>query len=96
MSFDSVFLILSEHINREGRRLAVCIKGIVHESSDEVILQKSSRVKLRSTCEFLKMELNRNKVSDSFETICRRCSEGSQYLDGGSSLHFSEEFCGVQ
>ena len=39
MSFDSVFLILSEHINREGRRLAVCIKGIVHESSDEVILQ---------------------------------------------------------
>ena len=47
------------------------IEWIVHEGSDEVIPQKSSRAKLRSTCEFLKMELNGNEASDSFKTICR-------------------------
>ena len=77
MSFDSVFLTLSERIDREGRRLVVHIEGIVHEGSDEVILQKSSRVKLRSTCEFLKVELNGNEASNSFKTVCRQCSEGS-------------------
>jgi len=93
--FDGVFLTLSECIDREGRRLVVHIEGIVHEGSDEVILWKSSRVKLRSTCEFLKMKLNGNKASNSFETVCRQCSEGSQYPDGGSSLHFSKDFHGV-
>ena len=38
MSFDSVFLMLSERIDREGRRLVARIEGIVHEGSDEVIL----------------------------------------------------------
>ena len=95
MSFNNVFLTLSECIDREGRRLVAHIEGIVHEGSNEVILQKSSRVKLRSTCEFLKMELNGNKASNSFETVCRRCSEGFQYPDGSSSLHFSEDFRGV-
>ena len=47
------------------------IKGIVYKGSDEVILQKSSRVKLRSTCKFLKIELNENKASDGFGTVCR-------------------------
>ena len=71
MSFDGVFLTLSEHIDKEGRRLVACIEGIIHEGSDEVILWKSSRAKLRSTCEFLKMELNGNEASDSFKTVCR-------------------------
>jgi len=88
--------MLSECIDRVGRRLVVRIEGIVHEGSDEVILQKSSRAKLRSTCEFLKVELNGNEASDGFETVCRRCSEGSQYPDSGSSLYFSEDFHGVQ
>ena len=96
MSFDDGFLMLSEHIDREGRRLVVHIEGIVHEGSDEVILWKGSRAKLRSTCKFLKMELNGNKASDSFETVCRQSSESSQYPDGSSSLHFSKDFHGVQ
>ena len=87
--------MLSEHIDRERRRLVVHIEGIVHEGSDEVILWKDSRVKLRPTCEFLKIELNGNKVSDSFETVCKQSSESSQYPDGSSSLHFSKDFYGV-
>ena len=71
MSFDGVFLTLSECIDREGRKLVAHIEGIVHEGSNEVILQKSSRAKLRSTCEFLKVELNGNEASDGFETFCR-------------------------
>ena len=71
MSFDGVFLTLSKCIDREERRLVAYIEEIVHEGSDEVIPQKSSRVKLRSTCQFLKMELNGNEASDSFETVCR-------------------------
>ena len=71
MSFDGVFLTLSERIDRERRRLIAHIEEIIHKGSDEVILWKSSRVKLRSTCKFLKMELNGNEASDSFETICR-------------------------
>ena len=71
MFFDGVFLMLSEHINREGMRFVAQIEGIVHEGSDEVILWKSSRAKLRSTCEFLKVELNGNEASDGFETFCR-------------------------
>jgi len=96
MSFDGVFLALSEHIDREGMRFVARIKEIIHEGSDEVILRKSSRVKLRSTCEFLKMELNGNEASDGFETFCRQCSKGSQYLDSSSSLHFSKDFHAVQ
>jgi len=88
--------MLSERNDRVGRRLVAQIEGIVHEGSDEVILQKSSRVKLRSTCEFLKVELNGNEASDGFKTVCRQCSEDSQYPDGGSSLYFSEDFHGVQ
>ena len=96
MSFDDSFLMLSEHIDRERRRLVVYIEGIAHEGSDEVILRKGSRVKLRPTCKFLKIELNRNKASDSFETVCRQSSESSQYPDGSSSLHLSKDFYGVQ
>ena len=95
MFFDGVFLTLSEHIDKERRRLVARIEGIVYKGDDEMIFQKSSRTKLRSTCEFLKMELNGNEASDSFETICRQYSKGSQYPDGSSSLHFSKDFYGV-
>ena len=71
MFFDGVFLTLSEYIDKEGRRLVAYIEGIIHKGSNEVILWKSSRAKLRSTCEFLKMELNGNEASDSFKTVCR-------------------------
>ena len=53
MSFDSVFLMLSECIDQKGRRLVMCIEGIVHKGFDEVILQKGSKAKLRSTCKFM-------------------------------------------
>ena len=53
MSFDSVFLMLSECIDQKRRRLVMCIEGIVHEGSDEVIPQKDSRAKLSSTCKFM-------------------------------------------
>ena len=64
-------MTLSEHIDKEGRRLVAHIEGIVHEGSDEVIFQKSSRAKLRSTCKFLKIELIGNEAGNSFETVCR-------------------------
>ena len=37
MFFDGVFLTLSEYIDQKGKRLVMCIEGIVHEGSNEVI-----------------------------------------------------------
>ena len=43
MTFNNGFLTLSECIDGVGSRLDVRIVGIVHEGSDEVILQKGSK-----------------------------------------------------
>ena len=53
MSFYGDFLAISECVNQMRERLVACIKRIIHEGFDKMILWKGSRVKLRSACEFV-------------------------------------------
>ena len=39
---------------------------VIHEGSNEIILQKGSRSKLRPGCKFLEVKLDGNEPSDGF------------------------------
>ena len=53
MFFYKDFLAISKCVNRMGERLVACIKGIIHEGFDEMILWEGGRAKLRSACKFV-------------------------------------------
>jgi len=57
------------------RQLRVCIRSILYEGLDEVILWKGSRVKLGSAGEFVKIELDGDEACCSFNSTGRGYSE---------------------
>jgi len=57
-----------------------------------VVARKFERLDLRSFGDFLQMELYRDNSSDGFNSCRGRSFEGPQNTDGGSSLHFVENF----
>ena len=57
------------------RRLSVCIWSVLYEGLDKMTLWESSRVKLGSASEFMKVELDGDEACNSFESIGRRSSE---------------------
>jgi len=57
-----------------------------------VVDQKFERSDLRSFGDFLQVELYRDNSSDGFNSCGGQSFEGPQNPDGGSSLHFVENF----
>ena len=53
------------------RRLRVCIRSVLYEGLDEMILWESSRVKLGSASEFMKVELDGDEACYSFNSTGR-------------------------
>jgi len=53
---------------------------------------KFERSDLQSFGDFLQVELYRDNSSDGFNSFRGQRSEGPQNPDGGSSLHFVENF----
>ena len=65
---------------------------VVFQIFEDVISRKLERVYKRSSRNFLKVKLDRNKSRESFDALQRGSSECTKYPDGGSSLHFVEDF----
>ena len=65
---------------------------IVQQFFEDVIFWDFEGTNKRSFGDFLKMKSDRHKVCKCFDAFQRRSFECSQYLDGGSSLHFVEDF----
>ena len=52
-SFTKIFWRSVSVLIEWGGRLVACIKGIIHEGFDEMILWEDGRAKLRSACKFV-------------------------------------------
>ena len=75
----------------------LCLRRvIVFQISQDVISRKFERAYEGSSHDFLEIELDRNESHKSFDAFRRGSFEGTKYLDGGSSLHFIENFEVVQ
>ena len=57
------------------RRLSICIWSVLYEGLDKITLWESSRAKLGSVSEFMKVELDGDEACNSFESIGRGSSE---------------------
>ena len=69
------------------------LRGIViFQIFQDVISRELERAYERSSCNFLKMKLDRNKSRESLYALRRGSFECTKYPDGGSSLHFIEDF----
>jgi len=53
------------------RQLRVCVQSILYEGLDKIIFWESSRAKLESASEFVKVELDRDEACYSFDSTSR-------------------------